>query len=215
MEAALAKVRSEFGREYRLRIGGEWIATGDKLVSVNPSNPPRWSAFITRPRAELARRAVENAVGRLSANGAGTPAEERVRMLLDARPRPARAASSSSTPGWCYEAGKTWPEAEADVAEAIDFCEYYAREMQRLAGSAARGPASRRAGRDDLHSARRGSGHSAVELPARHPGRHDGGRAGYRQYGDGEALERNPDHRRQIRRGAARSRLPGVQPSRC
>ena len=33
-----------------------------------------------------------------------------------------------------YEAGKTWPEAEADVSEAIDFCEYYAREMQRLAG---------------------------------------------------------------------------------
>jgi 1-pyrroline-5-carboxylate dehydrogenase len=33
-----------------------------------------------------------------------------------------------------YEAGKTWPEADADVAEAIDFCEYYAREMERLAG---------------------------------------------------------------------------------
>ncbi len=33
-----------------------------------------------------------------------------------------------------YEAGKTWPEAEADVSEAIDFCEYYAREMLRLAG---------------------------------------------------------------------------------
>jgi 1-pyrroline-5-carboxylate dehydrogenase len=32
------------------------------------------------------------------------------------------------------EAGKTWPEAEADVSEAIDFCEYYAREMLRLAG---------------------------------------------------------------------------------
>ena len=32
-----------------------------------------------------------------------------------------------------YEAGKTWPEAEADVSEAIDFCEYYAREMLRLA----------------------------------------------------------------------------------
>ena len=31
------------------------------------------------------------------------------------------------------EAGKTWPEADADVAEAIDFCEYYARQMQRLA----------------------------------------------------------------------------------
>ena len=33
-----------------------------------------------------------------------------------------------------FEAGKTWPEAEAEVAEAIDFCEYYAREMLRLAG---------------------------------------------------------------------------------
>ena len=33
-----------------------------------------------------------------------------------------------------YEAGKTWPEADADVSEAIDFCEYYAREMERLAG---------------------------------------------------------------------------------
>jgi 1-pyrroline-5-carboxylate dehydrogenase len=33
-----------------------------------------------------------------------------------------------------FEAGKTWPEAEAEVAEAIDFCEYYAREMRRLAG---------------------------------------------------------------------------------
>ena len=33
-----------------------------------------------------------------------------------------------------YEAGKTWTEAEADVSEGIDFCEYYAREMLRLAG---------------------------------------------------------------------------------
>jgi 1-pyrroline-5-carboxylate dehydrogenase len=30
------------------------------------------------------------------------------------------------------EAGKTWIEAEAETAEAIDFCEYYAREMARL-----------------------------------------------------------------------------------
>jgi 1-pyrroline-5-carboxylate dehydrogenase len=31
-----------------------------------------------------------------------------------------------------FEAGKTWPEADADVSEAIDFCEYYARQMVRL-----------------------------------------------------------------------------------
>jgi len=27
-----------------------------------------------------------------------------------------------------YEAGKTWPEADGDTAEAIDFLEYYGRE---------------------------------------------------------------------------------------
>ena len=32
-----------------------------------------------------------------------------------------------------YECGKPWREADADVAEAIDFCEFYAREMIRLA----------------------------------------------------------------------------------
>src|SRR5207245_2403581 len=34
----------------------------------------------------------------------------------------------------CYEVGKTWPEADADTAETIDFCEFYGREMLRLAG---------------------------------------------------------------------------------
>ncbi len=32
-----------------------------------------------------------------------------------------------------YECGKPWAEADGDVAEAIDFCEFYAREMIRLA----------------------------------------------------------------------------------
>src|SRR6266487_5530752 len=33
----------------------------------------------------------------------------------------------------CYEVGKTWPEADADIAETIDFLEFYGREMLRLA----------------------------------------------------------------------------------
>ncbi len=32
-----------------------------------------------------------------------------------------------------YEVGKNWSEADADVTEAIDFLEYYGREMLRLA----------------------------------------------------------------------------------
>src|SRR5262252_5071466 len=61
MQAALAKVRSEFGREYQLRIDGQWISTGDKLVSVNPSNPQEVVGIHHRATTELANRAIENA----------------------------------------------------------------------------------------------------------------------------------------------------------
>ena len=37
----------------------------------------------------------------------------------------------------CFEAGKPWDQADADVCEAIDFCEYYGREVLRLDGAAA------------------------------------------------------------------------------
>jgi 1-pyrroline-5-carboxylate dehydrogenase len=132
MEAALAKVRSEFGREYQLRLDGQWIATGDKLVSVNPSNPKEVVGVHHKATAELANRAVENA-WKYFRVWSSTPGEERVRMLVDAA-RILRARKLEFDAWLVYEAGKTWPEAEADVCEAIDFCEYYAREAVRLSG---------------------------------------------------------------------------------
>src|SRR4051812_48696928 len=132
MEAALAKVRSEFGREYQLRLDGQWIATGDTLVSVNPSNPSEVVGVHHKATADLATRAVENA-WQYFREWSCTPWEERVRMLVDAA-RILRARKLEFDAWLVYEAGKTWPEAEADVAEAIDFCEYYAREALRLAG---------------------------------------------------------------------------------
>jgi 1-pyrroline-5-carboxylate dehydrogenase len=132
MEAALAQVRSEFGREYQLRIDGRYIATGDKLTSVNPSNPKEVVGVHHRATKELANQAIENAYA-FFPEWARTPGEERVRMLLDAA-RILRRRKFEFDAWLVLEAGKTWPEAEADVAEAIDFCEYYAREAQRLAG---------------------------------------------------------------------------------
>jgi 1-pyrroline-5-carboxylate dehydrogenase len=132
MEAALQKVRSEFGREYLLRLGSEWIATGDKLVSMNPSNPQEVVGVHHKATPELARRAVEDAYAAFPA-WSRTPAGERIRMLRDAA-RILRSRKFEFDAWLVYEAGKTWPEAEADVSEAIDFCEYYALEMERLAG---------------------------------------------------------------------------------
>jgi 1-pyrroline-5-carboxylate dehydrogenase len=132
MEAALAKVRSELGREYQLRINGEWIATGDKLVSVNPSNPSEIVGVHHKASAELASRAIENAYAAFR-DWSRTPAADRVALLLEAA-RILRVRKMEFDAWLVLEAGKTWPEAEADVSEAIDFCEYYAREMQRLSG---------------------------------------------------------------------------------
>jgi len=129
---ALRQVRSEFGREYLLRIGGDWIATGDALVSVNPSNPREAVGIHHRATPELANRAVE-AADAYFPQWSRTPAAERVRLLLEAA-RILRARKMEFDAWLVLEAGKTWPEAEADVSEAIDFCEYYAREMLRLAG---------------------------------------------------------------------------------
>jgi 1-pyrroline-5-carboxylate dehydrogenase len=133
MEAALKMVRARFGKEYELRIGGERVIAAERLVSVNPSNTKEVVGVHWKATAEMATRAVEEAHRYFSEWGR-TPAEERVRMLL-------RVASllrdrKYEFNAWLvYEAGKTWPEAEAETAEAIDFCEYYAREMLRLAGS--------------------------------------------------------------------------------
>jgi 1-pyrroline-5-carboxylate dehydrogenase len=132
MEEALRSVHAQFGREYQLRIGCEWIATGDKLNSLNPSNTREVVGIHHKATAELANRAVASAYASFPA-WSRTPAEERVRMLLDAA-RILRRRKMEFDAWLVYEAGKTWPEAEADVSEAIDFCDYYAREMMRLAG---------------------------------------------------------------------------------
>ncbi len=131
IEQALAKVKSEFGREYELLIAGERVSTGDLLVSTNPSRPSEVIGRHHKATSELARRAVESAYEYFP-NWAATPARARVEMTM--RTAALIRERKLEFDAWLvYEAGKTWPEAEADVCEAIDFCEYYARQMQRYA----------------------------------------------------------------------------------
>ena len=132
MEEALKKVRAEFGREYPLRIGGQEIFTGDKLISVNPSNTQETVGIHQKATAELANRVVEESYAAFP-KWSATPEKERVRMAVEVA-RQIRLRKFEFDAWLVYEAGKTWPEADADVSEAIDFCEYYAREMERLSG---------------------------------------------------------------------------------
>jgi 1-pyrroline-5-carboxylate dehydrogenase len=129
MERALETVRAQLGREYPLIIFGERIKTGDMLISRNPSNPGEIVGAHHKADAALAKRAVEEAY-RNFAQWRNTPAEDRVRMLLRAGAL-LRERKYEFDAWLVFEAGTTWPEAEAETAEAIDFCEYYARQMLR------------------------------------------------------------------------------------
>ncbi len=132
MEDALAKVRAQFGREYDILIGGERIRAAEKLKSFNPARPKELVGIHQMATAEMATRAVDTAYKNF-ATWSKTPAAERVRMLYQTAAL-IRERKYEFDAWLVFEAGKTWPEAEAEVAEAIDFCEYYAREMERLAG---------------------------------------------------------------------------------
>ncbi len=131
MEAALAKVKSEFGREYPIIIAGKTFQTEEKIRSINPSHPDQVVGVFQKGTPELAHHAVEEA-NRAFASWRRVPAEQRVECLFRAGDilRQRRFEMNA----WVvYEVGKTWPEADADVAETIDFCEFYGREMLRLA----------------------------------------------------------------------------------
>jgi 1-pyrroline-5-carboxylate dehydrogenase len=131
MRRALEKVRAEFGKEYELLIAGERRTSSAKFDSVNPSNPSQIIGVHQKATERDARDAVESAYEYFP-GWAAVPMEQRAEMLL-------RAAAilrkrKLEFDAWLiYEAGKTWIEAEAEVAEAIDFCEYYARHAMKLA----------------------------------------------------------------------------------
>jgi 1-pyrroline-5-carboxylate dehydrogenase len=132
MEAALKKVASEFGKEYPMYIGGKQVFTTAKMSSVNPSHPSQVIAVFQSASAEQANEAIE-AANRVFESWKRVPAERRVECLFQIA-KILRERRHEMNAIICYEAGKSWSEADADTAETIDFCEFYGREMLRLSG---------------------------------------------------------------------------------
>src|SRR5687767_5565492 len=131
MRNALEKVGAELGREYPLVIGGERIASDSKLDSLNPANRTQLVGRFNKATKELANRAVEEAYKAFQ-TWRNTPAQDRAALLF--RVAEIMRERRHELSAWMiYEVAKTWPEADGDTAEAIDFCEFYAREMLRYA----------------------------------------------------------------------------------
>jgi 1-pyrroline-5-carboxylate dehydrogenase len=132
MRAALEKVKSELGREYPLVIGGERLTTDGKLESINPANRTEVVGRFNKATKELAARAVDTAYETFK-TWRNTPAKERADLLFRVAAK-LRERKHEMSAWMIYEVAKTWAEADGDTAEAIDFCEFYAREMLRYSG---------------------------------------------------------------------------------
>ncbi|HVF44725.1 MAG TPA: L-glutamate gamma-semialdehyde dehydrogenase [Pyrinomonadaceae bacterium] len=131
MREALAQVKSELGRDYPLVVGGERVETGDFLESRNPARKTEVVGRFHKATKELANRAVEAANETFKTWSRALPQQRadllfRVASLL-------RERKHYFSAWMVHEVAKSWPEADGDTAEAIDFCEFYAREMLRYA----------------------------------------------------------------------------------
>ncbi|TDM03762.1 L-glutamate gamma-semialdehyde dehydrogenase [Macrococcus carouselicus] len=130
MKKGLETVNSYLGQDYPLIIGGERIMTEDKVRSYNPSKKDETIGFISKATQEHAEKAMAVAKETFETWRKSTP-EFRADVLF-------RAAAIIRRRKWEFsallikEAGKPWNEADADTAEAIDFLEFYGREMLRL-----------------------------------------------------------------------------------
>jgi acyl-CoA reductase-like NAD-dependent aldehyde dehydrogenase len=111
-------------------IGGQKVTTADKRTSTNPSRPSEVIGVVQHANAELARQAVEAAHKAFEA-WKKVPFQERAKCLFRAA-QIVRERKHELNALVCYEVGKSWAEADGDVAETVDFCEFYGREMLRL-----------------------------------------------------------------------------------
>ncbi|HEU4342203.1 MAG TPA: L-glutamate gamma-semialdehyde dehydrogenase [Candidatus Binatia bacterium] len=127
---ALKETRLKFGRDYPLWIGGDEVVTEDWLESVNPAAPSEILGRVPVAGRKEAERALARAT-EFFPKWRGTAATERAQILMRAAAVMRRRRVELAA--WeLFEAGKGWREADADVAEAIDYLEYYSREMLRL-----------------------------------------------------------------------------------
>jgi len=131
MSVAIEKVRNELGREYDLVIDGRRVKTAEKTQSLNPAKPTEVVGRFSAAGAAEVEPAMQAALKAFETWKYSTVKERtgllfRVSHLLRER--------KFELMAWMvFEVGKNWPEADGDIAELIDFCDFYALEALRLA----------------------------------------------------------------------------------
>jgi RHH-type proline utilization regulon transcriptional repressor/proline dehydrogenase/delta 1-pyrroline-5-carboxylate dehydrogenase len=135
---ALKKLRTGFPIQVPLQIGGEKIHTASRFNSLNPNSIDEVVGNISSAGIEQAEAATAAAKSALH-EWRETPPEKRVEYLFKAAAS-ARCKRYELAALQVLEVGKAWSEADADVCEAIDYLEYYGRQMLRYSSRGAMGP---------------------------------------------------------------------------
>ncbi|HEY4644366.1 MAG TPA: L-glutamate gamma-semialdehyde dehydrogenase [Bacteroidota bacterium] len=129
---AIEVVESKFNTEYDIVIGGDGVRTATKFNSYNPSDPDQVVGVFQKGSQEEADRAIEVATEKFEEWKRVSPKKRAEYLFKLANVMRKRRFELNAAE--ILEVGKPWTEADADVAESIDFCEFYAREMLRLEG---------------------------------------------------------------------------------
>ncbi len=131
MRAALDSVKRGFGKHFPLVIDGKHVETEKTIRSLNPANPTQVVGITSSASKEQAAEAIE-AAGRAFESWKRTSPQERADCIFRAAAL-LRERRFEYDALLVYEVGKSWVEADGDIAEAIDFLEFYAREALRYA----------------------------------------------------------------------------------
>ena len=130
MEEALQKVSSELGSEYPLVIDGKKITCGGKIGSTNPNRKKETVGVAQKGTKQNAMDAMA-AAWKTFETWKHESFEKRADYLFKIAAR-MRERKFELAAWMVYEVGKSWAEADGDVAEAIDFCDFYGREALKF-----------------------------------------------------------------------------------
>ena len=119
MEKAIDLVRSQLGREYDIVIGGRHLRTENKFLSFNPSLKSEVVGVFQKGDSALVEPAMEAAESAFR-EWSRTPPEQRIKLVLEVA-RLLRERRYELSAWMVLEVGKSWVEADADLAEAVDF----------------------------------------------------------------------------------------------
>ena len=130
MQRALRSVKAHCGGRYPLYIAGEDVFSEKEILSLNPADPEAVVGRVSSADRDDAEQAVAAAGNAFLSWRNVTPADRAGALFKAAEDMRKRRFELAALE--VYETGKTWKEADGDVTEAIDYLEYYGREMVRL-----------------------------------------------------------------------------------